>query len=333
MMAPNEVRTMEFDVGVRTTEYTSTHLMIEASKQKKKESKIRAKPFVKWAGGKRWLIKNIEKYVPNELKNGKITKYVEPFVGGGSVFFYIFENYELEEYVINDACKELINTYKEIKRDVESVIDALSKMENEYLECDESEYKRYYYKKRKRFNKIKDLESTAELAALFIFLNKASFNGIFRMNSKGEYNVPVGYHDDFTKTDKENLRRVSEILQDVKILNKDFRDLEKEITKDSFVYMDPPYTGAHENNGFIEYNKKIFSWEDQKALKQLAEKKAKEGAKIMISNAKHKDILNLYSDFSAYFLSRASLIGGIGSQRKKMKNPTAASCGVSSLEV
>jgi len=278
-----------------------------------KELPAVAKPFVKWAGGKRWLLKSIHEYIPQELTEGKIKRYVEPFVGGGAVFFHIKEHYNIKEFIINDKGSELIETYRAIQKDVETVIELLSEIEKNYQ--NEGDYKRFYYEKRTKFNQIRE-EGGPELAALFIFLNKASYNGIFRLNQRGEYNVPVGYHKDFAETDKENLRKVSKTLQDVKILNKDFRELKAEITKDSFIYMDPPYTVAHENNGFIEYNKKIFSWEDQEALKEFAEKCVQKGARVMISNAKHENILDLYKEFKRYPLSRASLIGGKGAERK-----------------
>ncbi len=272
-----------------------------------------AKPFIKWAGGKRWFLKIIDKYLPEELINGEIERYVEPFLGGGSVFFYIKENYDIKEFVINDKGAELIETYRAIQKDVDTVIEKLSEIEENYKA--EKDYKKFYYNKRRRFNEIKKKAGT-ELAALFIFLNKASYNGIFRLNQRGEYNVPVGYHDNFAETDRENLRAVSMALDGVSILNKDFREIRRNINKNSFVYIDPPYTVSHENNGFIEYNQKIFSWEDQKALKRFSEGCIKKGARVMISNAQHENISKLYKNFKQYPQIRKSLIGGKGAERK-----------------
>ena len=289
-----------------------------------------ARPFIKWAGGKRWFLKVIDEYLPQELINGEIKRYVEPFVGGGAVFFHIKEHYDIKEFIINDKGAELIETYRAIQKDVDGVIERLLEIEENYKA--EKDYKKFYYNKRRIFNEIKK-EGGTELAALFIFLNKASFNGIFRLNQKGEYNVPVGYHDNFAETDRENLRAVSMALDGVSILNKDFREIRRRITKNSFVYIDPPYTVSHENNGFIEYNQKIFSWEDQTELKEFSEKCVEKGAWLMISNARHENILDLYKNgFTAHSLSRASLVGGKGAKREHINEALFLSYTIKSLE-
>jgi len=288
-----------------------------------------AKPFLKWAGGKRWFLKFIDKYLPKEIIVGDIKRYVEPFLGSGAVFFYIKEHYDVKEFVINDKGLELITTYRAIQKDVDTVIELLLAIEEDYQR--ETNYKKFYYDKRKRFNDIKK-EEGVEIAALFIFLNKASYNGIFRQNQKGEYNVPVGYHKKFVVTDKENLKAVSLALDGVSILNEDFKKLYHKISDKTFVYIDPPYTVNHEKNGFIEYNQKIFSWDDQEKLKEFSDRCAKKGAKVMISNAKHKNILKLYKGFKVYSLSRHNVIGGKGAKREQVNEALFLSYEPNNLE-
>jgi DNA adenine methylase len=256
---------------------------------------VPAKPFLRWAGGKRWLTKHIQ--VINGLE---INNYFEPFLGGGSVFFNT-KNYN--NAYLSDLNPELIETYQCIRDDVKRVINELKKMSNNETE---------YYQIRSSYPNDK-----YERAAKFIYLNKTSFNGIYRVNKNGIFNVPYGFRKNIDLVDQPNLSKVSERLKSVIIEKQDFFDIEKKIQKSDFIFLDPPYTVAHENNGFIEYNQKIFSIEDQKRLSLLIEKIKDLGAYYIMTNAKHDAILEIYKSIDKpIVLSRSSTVGGIGAKRE-----------------
>lgn len=171
-----------------------------------------AKPFLKWAGGKGQLLDTFDKMFPQELIEGKIKTYIEPFVGGGAVLFHILQNYKIEKAQINDINKELINCYRCIKADVEEVIKPLSILEKEYLSSENRN--KYFYNVRERYNQIHlnghyDYEKCAD----FIFLNHTCFNGLYRVNKEGKFNVPHGKYKKPLICDKENLRLCSQLLQ------------------------------------------------------------------------------------------------------------------------
>ena len=202
----------------------------------------RVKPFLKWAGGKGQLLSQIEKYYP--FGHEKITKYAEPFVGGGAVLFDILSKYNLKEVYISDINAELINTYCIIRDDIDELVTMLSTMQNEFVPGDTEYRKTYYLIKRERFNDLKvngkDNENI-EKAALMIFLNKTCFNGLFRVNRKGLFNVPMGSYKKPMICDEKNLRAISEKLQNVKIVCGDYKESANFIDEDTFVYFDPPY--------------------------------------------------------------------------------------------
>ena len=173
---------------------------------------MRAKPFVKWAGGKTQLVKEIDKAIPTHLKQSRFT-YIEPFVGGGAVLFWILQRYHnVERAIINDINADLMNSYLTIKENVEDLISILSRWEKEYhfLEDNPTKRKQYYYTRREIFNDRKSDKMTQ--TALFIFLNRACFNGLYRVNRKNEFNVPIGSYKRPRICDKENLRAISKLL-------------------------------------------------------------------------------------------------------------------------
>lgn len=271
-----------------------------------KEKKLDIKPFLRWAGGKRWLIRHIE-----SIKEMKINNYFEPFLGGGSIFFN-FENYE--NAYLSDLNCELIETYKCLRDDVEKVIKKLNSYSNE---------EELYYKIRKiRY------DNEFDRAAKFIFLNKTSYNGIYRVNRQGEFNVPYGFRKkDIDLVDSDNLRRVSRKLQNVNIDCLDFSQIENKINKGDFIFLDPPYTVAHENNGFIQYNQKIFSVEDQVRLSKLVETIKEKEAFYILTNAKHKAILEIYKNIDdPIVLTRSSTIGGNGARREGFNEYIFSNC-------
>ena len=249
-----------------------------------------AKPFVKWAGGKGQLLKEIEKYYP--FDNGIITKYAEPFVGGGAVLFDILSNYNLEEIYISDINAELINTYVIVRDYIEELIKLLKKYQLEYVPLDTEDRKSYYMAKRERFNDLKVNGNEAEnieKAALMIFLNKTCFNGLYRVNKKGLFNVPMGAYKNPLICDEKNLRKVSEKLKNVRIVCGDYRKSEDFIDEHTFVYFDPPYRPLTETASFTAYTENLFNDEKQIELAEFVESMHKKGAKIVVSNSDPKN--------------------------------------------
>lgn len=241
------------------------------------------KPFLKWAGGKGQLIKEIEHYYPFET--GKITKYAEPFVGGGAVLFDILSRYNLKEVYISDINAELINTYRIIRDDVDDLIKMLHAMQNDFIPLDTDNRKAYYMRKRERFNDLKvngDENINIEKAALMIFLNKTCFNGLFRVNKKGLFNVPMGAYKNPMICDENNLRAVSEKLQKVTIVCGDYRESSDFIDENTFVYFDPPYRPITDTASFTAYTENLFNDDAQIELAQFVDEMDKKGAKIIV---------------------------------------------------
>ena len=164
---------------------------------------------------------------------------VKPFVGGGALLFYLLGNYKFDEVIINDVNKDLINLYLVIKNEVEKLIVELKKISDEYLILNDKDRKEYYYKIRNEFNGIQ--QDTIKKSAYFIFLNRTCFNGLYRVNKKGKFNVPCGKYKNPLILDEKNLLNVSRILKDIKILNDDFEIIGKYVDEYIFVYLDPPY--------------------------------------------------------------------------------------------
>ena len=257
----------------------------------------KVKPFLKWAGGKGQLLPEIEKYFPFE--SGKITKYAEPFVGGGAVLFDVLSNYNLDAVYISDINAELINTYRIIRDDIDALIDMLTVMQNEFVPMGADSRKAYYLAKRERFNSMKVNDEgcvNTEKAALMIFLNKTCFNGLFRVNKKGLFNVPMGAYKNPLICDEENLRNVSEKLQNVKIVCGDFRESTDFIDDSTFVYFDPPYRPITDTSSFTAYTENLFDDEEQKELAKFVDMLHRKGAKVVVSNSDPKNA-NAEDDF------------------------------------
>lgn len=248
------------------------------------------KPFLKWVGGKGQLIKEIEHFYP--FSKGQITKYAEPFVGGGAVLFDILNKYDLKEVYISDISSELMNTYLIIRDKIDALIKILYILQGEFLPLDADSRKLYYNKKRERFNdlKINDNESVnIEKAALMIFLNKTCFNGLFRVNKKGLFNVPMGAYKNPLICDEKNLRAVSEKLQTVTIVCGDYKKSAEFIDENTFVYFDPPYRPITDTSNFTAYTENLFNDEKQIELAKFVDEMHKKGAKIVISNSDPKN--------------------------------------------
>ena len=267
------------------------------------------KPFLKWAGGKGQLLKEIEHYYP--FSSGKITKYAEPFVGGGAVLFDILSKYDLDEVYISDINAELINTYQIIRDDIDALIEMLHAMQNDFISLDTDNRKAYYMQKREHFNNLKvngNESINIEKAALMVFLNKTCFNGLFRVNKKGLFNVPMGSYKNPMICDEKNLRAVSGKLQKVTIVRGDYSESADFIDENTFVYFDPPYRPITDTASFTAYTKNLFNDDAQIELAQFVDDMDKKGAKIVISNSDPKNS-NTDDDFfdniySAYKIKR-----------------------------
>ena len=261
-----------------------------------------AKPFLKWAGGKTQLIAEIEKNLPNSV----IDTYVEPFVGSGAVLFWVLEEFsQLERAVVNDINEDLINTYKTIQSTPKELVLILEILENEYhsLEYSDNKKKEYYYKKRALFNNRQ--QSQTEHSALFIFLNRTCFNGLYRVNRKNEFNVPMGSYKKPTICDKSNILAVSKALQKVELLCGDFEQTVNYTSSNTLFYFDPPYKPLSETSSFNSYAKDEFNDEEQIRLKNFCCKLDSLGHSWILSNSdvKSKNLNDnffdeLYADFT-----------------------------------
>ena len=253
-------------------------------------------PFLKWAGGKGQLLPVLRDNFPVEFGK-EIDKYVEPFVGGGAVLFDILSNYDIKKIYINDINDELINTYTTIKNDVESLIHLLTIIQNEYLVLDKENRKEYYYLKRDLFNEHKKRNILdTETAALFIFLNKTCFNGLYRVNSNGLFNVPAGDYKNPLICNSDNLRIISKKLSKVTIKCGSYKKLQRLIDNKTFVYFDPPYRPLNKTSSFNTYTKDSFNDDSQIELASFIKKLSKKGAYVLASNSDPKNI-NPNDDF------------------------------------
>lgn len=253
---------------------------------------VEAKPILKWAGGKSQLLPQINKFLPNKVTKGKIKRYIEPFVGGGAVFFDLIKKYKFSEVVLSDINLELVILYKLVRDDIYHLIEELEKIQREY---DVAENKSsYYYNMRMEYNSFDKKVSFASVvnsdnfirrAALTVFLNKTCFNGLYRVNRKGEFNVPIGSYINPRIFDKSDMINASIALQNSIILHGDFEETDRFINKDSFVYYDPPYRPVSKTSAFISYSSTEFDDVEQKRLKDFFDKAHRKGALQMLSNS------------------------------------------------
>lgn len=251
-------------------------------------------PFLKWAGGKRWLVSEYRDIFPRNYNN-----YIEPFLGSAAVFFSL----NPDKAILSDKNSWLIDTYIAIQQDWKKILVHLKKHHNAHS-------KEYYYKIRSQ--KTRNIYTSA---AKFIYLNRTCWNGLFRVNQKGMFNVPIG-----TKTkvlmETDNFHKISTRLSNVQLLNEDFEKIIDRAKKYDLIFVDPPYTVKHDNNGFIKYNEVLFQWEDQIRLKDALVRAKKRGAYIVSTNAHHQSIYELYSkEFTLKQVPRKSVISGSAKSR------------------
>lgn len=247
------------------------------------------KPFIKWAGGKTQILDDIRLNYPDEL-GISITKYCEPFVGGGAVLFDIMQNYSLSEVYINDINAELINTYIQLKEHIEDVVMELLSLQEIFLNIELDKIPAFYYEKRERFNHIKNTDKNIEKAVLFIFLNKTCFNGLYRVNKNGLFNVPIGTPKKSIICDKENLFGVNKLLEKVSITCGDYKQCAQYIDENTFVYIDPPYRPISKTANFNSYTESPFHDTEQIVLGEFVDSINTKGAKILLSNSDPKNI-------------------------------------------
>ena len=264
--------------------------------------KNKAKPFLRWAGGKRWLIKNLDNFLPEKFNN-----YHEPFLGGGAIFFHLKSNNLIEgDSFLSDLNEELINAYKQVKQNPKEIISSLKNLKTT---------KEAYYEARSLI-----LTTSYARALRFIYLNKTSYNGLYRVNSKGKYNVPYGNRKVKNLFGYENILNVSKILnQNVYLDSKDFYSVIDNVKEKDLVFLDPPYVIDSKNNGFVEYNQETFTWKDQEKLFQLIKEIDQKGAYYILTNIAHLNVKNLFSEIGfMHQIQRNSNIGGKGAKRMKI---------------
>lgn len=280
-----------------------------------------AKPFLKWAGGKTQLLENIEKRLPNDFYDKKIT-FFEPFVGSGAVLFWAINKFKnIEKIVINDINSDLINTYNVIKYKPNDLIFELNELQQQFnnFEHESEEKKLYFYEKRELYNKRTENEIIR--AGLFIFLNRTCFNGLYRVNSKGGFNVPMGSYKNPTICDVENLLNVHKALQNVEILNDDYQVVVKYRGENNFFYFDPPYKPLTESSSFTSYAKDDFNDDSQIRLKEFTDLLNQLGDNWMLSNSdvKGADVNNNFFDdlYKDYNIQRVYARRNINSKSDK----------------
>ncbi len=295
----------------------------------KQTSTISAKPFLKWVGGKGQLIHKLSRLYPEELVRGKIKKYYEPFLGGGSVFFDIASNYGLKSSSLFDTSDELVLTYKVVQKDVDKLIESLDRYRTHYLSFSFEKRREYYYEIRTDYNLHrfdincnKYSEDWISRAAQVIFLNKTCYNGLFRVNSRGEFNSPAGNYKNPQIFDIENLKNASKLLSRAEIIRADYKDFNPEDVSDSFIYFDPPYRPLSRTAYFTSYAKEEFNETDQYVLANIFKDLDKKGAKLMLSNSDPKNIDpddnffdTLYEDFYIQRIQARRMINSIAAKR------------------
>lgn len=247
----------------------------------------KAKPFLKWAGGKKQVIDFIEKRLPQEIKDSKIIKkYFEPFLGGGAIFFYLVNNYDIKHACLGDINKDLILTYNIVKKHPRKLISELNNYSEEYLPLSYDDRKEYFYKIRSEFNE--NFEDNLLRATQMIFLNRTCFNGLYRVNKSGKFNVPVGKYINPTICDEKNILNVSKVLKRVNIVCDDYSNSEYLINEKSFVYLDPPYLPIKKTS-FTSYNSNNFGIREQVELSHFCKRIDDKGAKFILSNSDPKN--------------------------------------------
>ncbi len=249
-----------------------------------------AKPFVKWAGGKRKLLPTLDQNLPKDLKKAQKVTYIEPFVGGGAMLFYMLECYpNIQRVIINDINPALINCYRKIQQKHKELIEELQALQSEFYRTDDKEdWKSLYYERRKEYNNILPTKrNTLRAAALFIFFNKTCFNGLYRENNNGDFNVPFGRYVHPNICQEQCISEAHEALKTVEILDGEYSNVLELIDWDeyNFFYLDPPYRPLLGSNNFKQYTKNSFNDSEQEELKSFCDTVNSKGGHFLLSNS------------------------------------------------
>ena len=282
---------------------------------------LKAKPFIKWVGGKTQLIDQIDKQLPIDFDNWENVTYIEPFIGGGAMLFYMLQRYpNIERAVINDINSDLCKCYQAVRDMPEQLISSLRAMERKYQNIGtEEDRKSFFMKVREHYNeKSMDI---IENTTLFIFLNKTCFNGLYRVNKKGKFNVPFGKYANPTICDAETIRLDSKLLQGIEILSGDFESTFDYAHGNTLFYFDPPYRPLSDTSSFNDYTKEAFNDNSQIRLKNYCDKINKAGYKLMLSNSdgKRKNESDNFFDqlYSSYHIERLWASRSVNSNPQK----------------
>ena len=287
-----------------------------------------AKPFLKWAGGKSQLLTQFEKFYPTSLKENRIDYYFEPFLGGGAVFFDIIQKYDIKKAYLIDINEDLILTYLVIQNHVYDLIKTLRELENQYKKLSQEKRKHFYYMIRNAYNEKKPYinynkfhSDWIERSAQMIFLNKTCYNGLYRLNSAGEFNSPAGNYKNPTILDEENLIHASQVLEKAEIFCNSYKIVLKLIKKNSFVYFDPPYRPISNSANFVKYTQFGFTEEDQKELANIYKILDKKNIYLMLSNSDPKDKFfeHLYNGYYINKINANRMINCQGDKRGKIQ--------------
>ncbi len=292
-----------------------------------------AKPFLKWAGGKYKLLAQLSNYYPPALKQQKVKKYIEPFIGGGAVFFDVMQNFDVDSAYISDVNQDLILTYQVIQQKPSALLDFLQQYQKNYDKTPQDKRQTLFLNIRTDFNQQRSAINATQFcdnwlirAAQLIFLNKTCFNGLFRLNAKGEFNVPYGKYKTAKILDEANILAISAILQKTEIAYHDYQLIENQVNSNSFVYFDPPYRPLTQTANFTTYSGSEFDDNNQRQLAQFYQKLDKEKqAYLMLSNSNPKMIdpkdtffEQLYYDYHIYQISANRAINCKGNKRGKV---------------
>lgn len=260
--------------------------------------------LIKWAGGKKQLLEQFEKFFPK-----KIERYFEPFIGGGTVAFFLLKNHpEIKRIYISDVNEELIITYNAVKNNIEELISLLKEYKLKHN-------KEFYYKI--RAEDVKKL-TPVQIAGRFIYLNRTCFNGLHRVNSKGQFNVPIGSYKNPSICNEEDLREISELLQKDDIKVAQFYDAVKEAKSGDFIYFDPPYYPLTKGKSFTTYTKDNFLEKEQEKLAEVFRELDKKGCNVMLSNSDTDFIKNLYKGYNINFVQARRMINCDATKRGKI---------------
>ncbi len=305
---------------------------VQIAKKIQKDTSL-AKPFIKWAGGKTQLLKQFEKLYPRQLKEGKIDKYFELFSGGGAVFFDVIQKYSVEKVFLNDINQDLILAYRVIQQNPYGLIKLLSQLQQNYYQSNTDRRKKMFYQIRQNYNQQRMdfdynnlLQQSLERVSFLIFLNKTCFNGLYRSNKKGDFNVPFGKYKSPKICDESNIIKVAKLLQNVTLISGNYDSFDRLIDNNSFVYIDPPYRPITKTSNFTSYAKSGFNDHNQIELSQYYRHLSENyNAKVMLSNSNPKNtdsednfFDDLYSEYKINQVYASRIVNSDGKKRGKI---------------